>query len=175
MAKEKLTGGSKNNRPSLVMSRKHLWEEMRTLLSKGSGVGVGVEFPSRLKLTMIRITSCSSSKCLPRVVKLIVKLEWLGKQIASWWVFSDCVQGWCHLASCLLGGVCAWGGAGLTHLFANLYQSQQEPVAPLGSLHSLLWGIHCCSSVLLFFAPNSWALQCWCFRWSSAGAVNRCL
>lgn len=38
-------------------------------------------------------------------------------------------------------GVCVGGEwAGLTHLFANLYRSQQEPAAPLGSLHALLWG-----------------------------------
>lgn len=47
------------------------------------GWGRGEESPSRLKLTLIKGASCFCSKCLPRVVKLIVKLEWLGKQIAS--------------------------------------------------------------------------------------------
>lgn len=82
----------------------------------------------------------SSGKCLTRAVKLIVKLEWLGKQIASWWGISDCVQGWCHLPCCSLVGW-GWGGrcAGLTHVLMSLDQLQKA-LAPLRSPHLPLWG-----------------------------------
>lgn len=100
-------GGSKRMWISLGIFRISLRVSgrCRPIWREGSG---GVGFPKLLgwNCCWFRSLLCSRSKCLTRVVKLIVKLEWLGKQIASCWGFSDCVQGWCHPPCSSLVG---WG------------------------------------------------------------------
>lgn len=108
VAKEKLTRVSGKTRPSSEIARMHLCEEMRTLKAGRWDWGRG-GVPFQADADNVRITSCSCSKWLPRVVKLIVKLEWLGNKLLHDGVSltvskADVIWPRASLVGCMCGG-----------------------------------------------------------------------